>query len=174
MDQLAFEGPHQELLQWVSFEEKFGKYTDAFDGQDAHIVPGFHLLDHDNVEIAYVHFWAAGKGVDLSTHNHGNPPSSTAPAFAEVHWVFNNGTGSGGMYECEGPGTPHQQRYPIQRGQEHGAFFVVDPQTGFPQMRDNGSVEYPWHGWQAGTDDREGQAFDFVAAFEINPDYVKA
>ncbi len=173
MGQLSLAGPHQELLQWQAFADKFGKFTDAFDGQDAYIVPGFHLLDDDGTEIVYVHFWTAGKGVDLSTHNHGNPPSPTAPAFAEVHWVFNNGTGGGGMYECAAPGAPTRQRYPMQRGEEHGAFFATDPSTGSPRRRDNGAVEYPWHGWQAGTDAASGQAYDFVAAFETNPDYVR-
>jgi hypothetical protein len=169
MDQLVFAGPRDEVFRWQSFEDKFGAFTDTFDGADAHIVPGFHLLDATGAEIAYVHFWTAGKGVDLSTHNHANDPSPLAPAFAEVHWVFSNGTGSGGMYECEAPGAPTRERYPMQRGEEHGPFFVSDPTTGMAMRRENGAVEYPWHGWQAGTDDDAGQAFDFVAAFELNP-----
>ena len=169
MDQLVFAGPCEEVFRWQSFEDKFGTFTDLFDGADAHIVPGFHLLDATGAEIAYVHFWTAGKGVDLSTHNHANNPSPLAPAFAEVHWVFSNGTDSGGMYECEAPGALTRERYPMQRGEEHGPFFVSDPATGMAMLRENGAVEYPWHGWQAGTDGDEGQAFDFVAAFELNP-----
>jgi hypothetical protein len=169
MDQLVFTGPRDEVFRWQSFADKFGGFTDIFDGADAHIVPGFHLLDTTGTEIAYVHFWTAGKGVDLSTHNHANDPSPLAPAFAEVHWVFSNGTGGGGMYECEAPGAPTRERYPMQRGEEHGPFFVSDPATGMATLRENGAVEYPWHGWQAGTDGDEGQAFDFVAAFELNP-----
>jgi hypothetical protein len=169
MDQLVFAGPRDEVFRWQSFEDKFGGFTDIFDGADAHIVPGFHLLDTTGAEIAYVHFWTAGKGVDLSTHNHANDPSPLAPAFAEVHWVFSNGTGNGGMYECDAPGAPLRERYPMQRGEEHGPFFVSNPATGMATLRENGAVEYPWHGWQAGTDGDEGQAFDFVAAFELNP-----
>lgn len=169
MDQLVFAGPHDQVFRWQSFAAKFGHLTDVFNGADAHIVPGFHLLDESGVEIAYVHFWAAGKGVDLSTHNHANAPSPLAPAFAEVHWVFSNGTGNGGMYECDAPGAQTRERHPMQRGEEHGPFFVTDPTTGRPKLRDNGAVEYPWHGWQAGTDGEHGQAFDFVAAFEISP-----
>ena len=67
-------------------------------------MPGFHLLDGDGAEIAYVFFWTAGKGVDLSTHDHGHAPSALAPAFAEVHQVLHNGTGLGGMYRTEAPG----------------------------------------------------------------------
>lgn len=172
MDQLVFVGPHEEVFRWQSFAEKFGGVTDIFDGADAHIVPGFHLLDGAGAEIAYVHFWTAGKGVDLSTHNHANDPSPLAPAFAEVHWVFSNGTGNGGMYQCDAPGAPARKRYPMQRGEEHGPFFLSDPATGLPKFRDNGAVEYPWHGWQAGTDGKDGQAFDFVAAFELTPQRV--
>jgi hypothetical protein len=172
MEALAFGGSNAELFKWAAFGDKFGQFTDAFNGLDAYIVPGFHLLDDDGTEIVYVHFWTAGKGVDLTTHNHGNAPSDQAPAFAEVHWVFNNGTGRGGMYECAEPGAPERQRYPMVRGEEHGAFFVSDANTGSPVLRDNGAVEYPWHGWEAGSDDEPGQAFDFVAAFETNPKYV--
>jgi hypothetical protein len=170
MAQLAFSGPLEELFQWQSFEEKFGHVIDAFDGADAHIVPGIHLLDDDGTEIAYVHFWTAGKGVDLTTHNHAQDPSPTAPAFAEVHWVFANGTGAGGMYETPEPGSPTRTRYPMRSGQEHGPFFVTE--DGRPKLRDNGAVDYPWHGWEAGSDYAQGQAYDFVAAFEINPDYA--
>ena len=31
------------------------------------------------------------------------------------------------------------------------------------------SEQYPWHGWQGGNDDRPGQGYDAVLAFEINP-----
>ncbi len=173
MDQLVITGPYDESFKWQRFDEKFGQFTDIFNGADAYMSPGFHLLDDDGTEITYVNLWTAGKGVDLSTHNHANDPSPTSPAFAEIHWVFNNGTGKGGMYGCAGPGAPKQDRYPMQRGQEHGMFFVVNPDTNTPMLRENGAVEYPWHGWEAGTDDIAGQAFDFVAAFETNPDYVK-
>jgi len=173
MSQLVINGPVDAAFKWQSFEEKFGQFTDIFNGDDAYMSPGFHLLDDDGAEITYVNLWTAGKGVNLSTHNHGNEPSPTSPAFAEVHWVFNNGTGSGGMFGCDEPGAPIEDRYFLQRGQEHGVFFVVDPATGSPKLRENGAVEYPWHGWEAGTDDKPGQAFDFVAAFETNPDYVK-
>ncbi|MDH3643924.1 MAG: hypothetical protein OES38_17590 [Gammaproteobacteria bacterium] len=172
MAELTISGPSDDSLRWQRFDEKFGQFTDIFNGADAYMSSGFHLLDDDGTEITYVNLWTAGKGVNLSTHNHGNEPSPVSPAFAEVHWVFNNGTGSGGMYSCDAPDGPKHTRYPMQRGQEHGSFFVVAP-DGSPKLRDNGAVEYPWHGWEAGTDDRPGQAFDFVAAFETNPDYVK-
>lgn len=172
MSELDFAGPHQDIFTWQSFHAKFGRFTDLFEGAEAHMVPGFHLLDQDGTEIAYVHFWTAGKGVDLSTHNHGNDPSPQAPAFAEVHWVLCNGTGTGGMYECDAPDSLLRDRYAMQRGEEHGPFFNVDETTRMPRMRANGAVDYPWHGWQAGTDDDDRQAYDFVAAFEINPAYA--
>ncbi len=173
MDQLTIQGPHADAFQWLSFAEKFGAFTDIFDGAQAYMSGGFHLLDNDGTEITYVNLWTAGKGVNLSTHNHSNDPSPLSPAFAEVHWVFNNGTGRGGMYGCDAADGPHSNDYPMQRGDEHGAFFLIDQATGKPRRRANGAVDYPWHGWEAGTDDRPGQAFDVVAAFETNPDYVK-
>ncbi len=173
MSQLPMSGPHPALFRWESFEQKYGQFLRAFDGQDAHLIPGFHLLDADGGEIAYLYVWTAGKGVDMSTHNHGNAPSATAPAFAEVHWVMHNGTGKGGMYETAEPGAPERIRHPMQQGEEHGPFFHVEAATGLPVLRDNGAVSYPWHSWQAGHDGAEGQAYDVVAAFEITAPYAQ-
>ena len=164
---LRFDGPGAEALGWRSYESMYSAATPHFDGLDAHLAPGFHLLDADGLEITYVFTWAAGKGVDMSTHNHGRPPKPTAPAFAEVHWVMHNGTGSGGMYLTPAPGSPERKRFPVQQGEEHGPFFEYDAVSGAPLLRDNGAVDYPWHGWEAGVDDIPGQAYDVVAAFEI-------
>ena len=172
VSQLEFAGPCAEHLIWRSFEDRFSGFTDYFNGADAHMASGLHVLDDEGAEIVYLNFWVAGKGVDLSTHNHGQTPSLSAPAFAEVHWVFANGTGSGGMYSCDAPDSTERTRLPMQKGDEHGAFFEFDS-AGRPARRDNGAVRYPWHGWQAGADDGRGeQAYDVVLAFEINPDYV--
>lgn len=172
MAELNIEGPMGEAFEWQRFDEKFGAFTDFFDGIEAYMSPGFHLLDENLAEVTYVNLWTAGKGVDLSTHNHGNDPSPQAPAFAEAHWVFNSGAPGAGMYLCDQPGAP-RTRFPMRRGQEHGPFFATDPSTGRPALRPNGAVEYPWHGWQAGGDDGTGQAFDFVAAFETYPDFAQ-
>ena len=172
MAELTIEGPMREAFEWQRFDEKFGAFTDFFDGMEAYMSPGFHLLDENFAEITYVNLWTAGKGVDLSTHNHGNDPSPAAPAFAEAHWVFNSGAAGAGMYLCDEPGA-QRTRFPMRRGQEHGPFFAIDSSTGRPALRANGAVEYPWHGWQAGDDDGSGQAFDFVAAFETYPDFVQ-
>jgi len=170
---LRFGGPLAEALGWQPFEARYRGVTPYFDGLDAHLAPGFHLLDADGSEIAYVFVWAAGKGVDLSTHDHGRAPGPTAPAFAEVHLVLHNGTGSGGMYETGAPGAPTRVRYPMQQGEEHGPFFELDATKGAPQLRPNGAVAYPWHGWEAGDDDHVGQAYDVVAAFEITAPYAR-
>ena len=171
MAQLTFTGEFSEYLGWQSFHEKFAAVTDIFDGLDAHMVPGFHLLDAEESEIAYVHFWTTGPKVDVSTHNHAQPPSELAPAFAEVHLVLRNGTGTGGMYECERPGSP-RHRTVIQAGEEHGPFFFTDAH-GRPLLLDNGAVAYPWHGWQGGDTDTSTTRYDLVAAFEINPAHVR-
>lgn len=172
MEELTWHGPLADQLGWRTFEAQYGAITSFFNGADAHLSPGFHLLDADGSEIAYVFVWTAGKGVDLSTHNHGHKPGPRNPAFAEVHWVLFNGTGAGGMYETAEPGAPDRVHFPMQRGQEHGPFFHFDPATGVPRLRDNGAVDYPWHGWQAGTDSAPGQAYDVVAAFEITVPYA--
>ena len=172
MDQLTFGGPLADRLPWGTFEQRYTTFTPFFDGLDASLAPGFHLLDAEGDEITHLFVWTAGKGVDLSTHNHGRPPSPTAPAFAEVHWVVHNGTGGGGMYETAEPGAPHRDRWPVQQGEEHGPFFFFDPSTGAPKLRENGAVDYPWHGWEAGTDAGPGQSYDVVAAFEITAPYA--
>ncbi|MBM4383623.1 MAG: hypothetical protein FJ091_09680 [Deltaproteobacteria bacterium] len=172
MSDLTFAGPHAAQLAWQSFAERFRGITPYFDGADAHIARGFHLLDEAGAHVAYVMFWTAGKGVDLSTHDHGNAPSAAVPTFAEVHWVLNNGTGAGGMYTTSAPGAKDRERVAMARGTEHGAFFRTRA-DGTPQLRANGAVDYPWHGWQAGSDGGPGQAYDFVCAFEINPDFVR-
>lgn len=169
--QLGVEGPLAEALTWQTFEERYTRLTPYFDGLDCHLVPGFHLLDDAGAEIAYVFFWTAGKGVDLSTHNHGHTPSEQAPAFAEVHQVLYNGTGQGGMYSTAEPGAPERERLPMQTGEEHGPFFAIDPATGMAKLRENGAVEYPWHGWQGGEDGESGQRYDLVCAYEITVPY---
>ena len=174
MSQLLMSGSHAECLQWQTFDEKFRAVTDIFRGLEAYMVPGFHLLDAHDHEIAYVHFWTSGKGVDVSTHNHSHDPSELAPAFAETHLVLRNGTGRGGMYECESPQASDRKHLIVGTGEEHGPFFRFDPDSGTPVLRENGAVEYPWHGWQGGDDGEPGQSYDVVAAFEISPRYTNA
>jgi hypothetical protein len=172
MNDIALRGPHADVLGWTSFGERFAAYTDYFNGLDAGLTPGFHLLDAAGEEICYLYLWTAGKGVDLSTHNHGRAPSPTSPAFAEVHWVVSNGTGLGGMYETPEPGAPDRSRMPVPEGFEHGPFFEFDS-TGAPILRENGAVTYPWHGWQGGDDGKAGQAYDVVIPFEITVPYAR-
>ncbi|MGI9325893.1 MAG: hypothetical protein ACR2PZ_11785 [Pseudomonadales bacterium] len=172
MSEVVFQGPMAEELPFVHFHERFNAVTDFFRDADAYMTSGIHLLDEHGEEIANVIFWTAGKGVGLSTHNHGHDPSATAPAFAEVHWVMANGTGSGGMYLCDAQDAEPRQRFPMQRGDEHGPFFHIDGTTQRPRLKDNGAVDYPWHGWEAGTNDEQGQAYDLVCAFEITAPYA--
>lgn len=175
MSDLTVTGPHANLFVFTQMDQtEIGKHFDFFKGVDAHLMPGFHLLEQDGTEIVYVHLWTAGKGVDMSPHDHSQPPSEAAPAFTETHFVLNNGTGKGAMYDCteNTPSHSNRKHISILRGQEHGPFWVIDDQ-GMPKRRENGSVEFNFHGWQAGDDDLEGQAYDLVAAFELNPDYSK-
>ena len=171
MSSVRIKGPNENAFTWQRFDEKFDGFMNYFDEVEAYMSPGFHLLNENGVEVTYVNLWTCGKGVDLSTHNHANDPSPASPAFAETHWVFNIGAEGAGMYLCDAPGGP-KQRFPMRRGQEHGPFFAIDPGTGRPVLRANGAVEYPWHGWQGGQDGSEERAYDFVAAFETNPEVM--
>lgn len=174
MGDLVVSGPHQDILFWTQFDQStLAKGIDYFKGLDAHLLPGFHLLDKDESEILYVHFWTAGKGVDMSPHDHSHRPSEKFPAFTETHWVFNNATGQAGMYDCVSEDLSERKHIPMQRGYDHGPFWAVDADTGMPKRRENGAIEYGFHGWQAGTDDDDRQAYDLVAAFEMNPAYAK-
>ena len=95
-----------------------------------------------------------------------------APAFVEVHFVLNNATGEGGMYLTEMPDTiDTRTSFTMQKGEEHGPFF--HHANGKVTLLPNGAVSYPWHGWQSGPKQAQ-TAYDLVAAFEINPDYVRA
>jgi hypothetical protein len=173
MDGLTISGPYEDIFVFTRIDQTdLGKAFDFFKGVEAYLMPGFHLLEPDGTEIVYIHLWTAGKGVDMSPHDHSQPPSDAAPAFTETHFVLNNGTGKGAMYDCTDnkPGHSNRKHIPILRGQEHGPFWLTDDQD-MPRKRENGSVEFNLHGWQAGNNEDEGQAYDLVAAFELNPDY---
>ena len=171
MNQLNFVGPNSQALEWRSFEEKFGSYTDFFNGKDCHMMDGFHLFNLAGREIVYVNFWSCGQGVNLSTHNHAGTPTEEMPAFAEVHWVINSGTGRGGMFQATENGEILQLDT-MSRGDEHGPYFELDEKKNKPLLRLNGAVKYGWHGWQGGFNSDSTKSYDFVAAFEINPDFA--
>lgn len=170
MSECVFSGPMAQHLEWKSFKERFGAFTDYFDQLDNHMANGFHLLDSDESEITYVNFWTCGKNGDVSTHNHAQDPSPAGPAFAEVHLVLNNGTGTAGMYETQSLDSDARDVHVMRPGDEHGPFF--EHRDGVPVLLDNGAVKYPWHGWQSGNNDDDAQSFDLVVAFEISPDFV--
>ena len=170
---LKFHGEYAEHLIWQTFHERFGRHIDIFKGKDCHMANGFHLRDEAGTDIVYVNPWACGKGVDLSTHNHGGTPSLLAPAFAEIHWVLASGTLDGGMYQTSAPGHAKRTCYPMNVGEEHGPFYNIDSR-GLPVLLNNGAVDYPWHGWQGGENRLPGQRYDYVWAFEIGIDFVES
>jgi hypothetical protein len=149
VDQLRISGPFAHTLTWQSFEARFGKFTPFFNGVDAHMVPGFHLLDGDGGEIAYVHFWIAGKGVDLSTHDHGNTPSDLAPAF-EGTWL-NNGTGSVSHRSAQASAAPSNAAKPFSDRSGKRQSSVVRSPNGTAGKRAM----------------MKAQSYDLVCAYEI-------
>lgn len=171
MEDCRFSGSASSALVWKRFSERFGAFTAYFDALDNHMADGFHLINPAGEEIVYVNFWTCGKGGDVSTHNHGQPPSARAPAFVEVHLVLSNGTGEGGMYEADAAADGPRVRHVMQAGDEHGPFF--HHRLGKPVRLANGAVSYPWHGWNSGDNDDLEQSYDLVAAFEINPDFAQ-
>ena len=96
MSTLKFQGDHSEHLTWKTFEARFSKFMDFFNGKDCYMADGLHLLDENEQEIVYLNFWTCGKGVDLSTHNHGNPPSPMAPG------VYRSPLGTGCRHRVRG------------------------------------------------------------------------
>jgi len=176
MRDVEFAGPSSEELNWRSFKERFGAFMPYFDTLDNHMADGFHLCDRSGNQICYVNFWTCGIHGDVSTHNHGQPPSALSPAFAEVHLVLNTGGSESGMYISSNPddstGTGEARQYiPMRPGEEHGPFF--DHADGAPLLTENGAISYPWHGWESRGKARGVSAYDYVVAFEIYPEFAR-
>jgi hypothetical protein len=160
MEQMTVNGPNAELLSWKRCDEyEWGRQI--FKGVEFYNLRGFQIKNAQE-EVCYVQFWAAGKGVKGTDHNHSGTPSASAPAFCEIHFGMFNGTGKGGMVDSE-------VNLPVLEGDEHGPFWKINHETGEPVLRENRAVYYDIHRWQAGQDKGQTQAFDVWTAFEIPP-----
>lgn len=79
---------------------------------------------------------------------------------------MHNGTSKGGMVYLE---NGNEVAVPVLGGQEHGPFWNIK-EDGNPERREDGSVVYPTHKWQAGgSKEEKTQAFDLWAAVELLP-----
>lgn len=92
--------------------------------------------------------WTAGVGVSAGFHNHLGEP------FCEIHACIVNGTGKGGMHWATVPDGDFDPSKPeagktdsvvVPDMYEHGPLWRTR-RDGLPSLRDNGTVDYPWHG----------------------------
>jgi len=66
--------------------------------------------------------------------------------------------------------TNTEKYLPLLCGEEHGPFWEYNTDTGAPTLRQDTSVVYPVHRWEAGSKDPKAsshQQFDVWLAFEL-------
>ncbi|CAM4936751.1 unnamed protein product [Rotaria socialis] len=132
---------------------------------------GFRIDFIDNDEhICYIQLWAAGQGVNAGVHNH------EKNTFCEVHVCIINGSGKGGMHylnsskEVYNPLTTPDSAFEqlvLPTFYEHGPLWDIDAQNK-PVLRNDSTVVYPWHKWQAGINTSFNESFDIWVVFEFN------
>ncbi|KOS22240.1 Aldos-2-ulose dehydratase [Escovopsis weberi] len=119
-------------------------------------MPGFIFrLWETDTPIAHNQFWVAGNKVDCGIHNH------RYDLFGETHICLSNGTKDGGMWavkdEPDGMTIEEAKALP-PTGFEIRALKPLEEQGGMWERdscdkavkRPDGTLEYPWHKWQAG------------------------
>jgi len=144
-----------------------------FKGLEFYNLKGFEIKFADNDEhLCYTQLWAAGLGVDAGVHNHMND------RFCEVHVGIIAGTEKGGVYYLNSSKDPYISgttpdsefiQLPVPSFYEQGPIWDIDSQNK-PVLRGDGTVVYPWHKWQAGTDRSLKQSFDIWSVIAFNPD----
>ncbi|KAJ3982175.1 hypothetical protein F5890DRAFT_408747 [Lentinula detonsa] len=162
---------HMEF-PWVKVEHRpwaNGRFKDL----EFYNLTGFHVRYADDSDslLCHMQLWTAGVGVSAGFHNH------TGEVFCEIHACIVNGTGQGGMHWATVPDGDFNPSKP-QNGTsssvvvpdmyEHGPLWRTR-KDGLPSLRDNGTVDYPWHAWIAGGKSSSPQAFDVWVAFEFPP-----
>lgn len=97
-------------------------------------------------EICYIQLSAADAGVSFGFQNH------TEQSLYEVRACLFNGTRNGGMQWATvpddqfDPANPHHSTtLSIPSMSEHGPLWRTS-QDGYPRLRVNHTVDYPWHG----------------------------
>ncbi|KAJ3876870.1 hypothetical protein F5051DRAFT_453502 [Lentinula edodes] len=158
---------------WVKVEDRpwaNGRFKDL----EFYNLTGFHVRydDDSDEQLCHMQLWTAGVGVSAGFHNHLGEP------FCEIHACIVNGTGKGGMHWATVPDGDFDPSKPeagktdsviVPDMYEHGPLWRTR-RDGLPSLRDNGTVDYPWHAWIAGG--RSGsspQSFDVWVAFEFPP-----
>ena len=115
---------------------------------------------------------APGPNTDCGLHNHNDA------IFGELHLSLSAGSGNGGMWWLPTPPTvgwledhvpEHSvsdfKRLPLDQMEEHGPIWYHKMGNGRTLRRDDSTVCYPWHKWQAGD---QGSNIDVWMAVEMN------
>ncbi|KAG7098218.1 Aldos-2-ulose dehydratase [Marasmius oreades] len=143
-----------------------------FDGLEFYNLVGFNVRFSDDSmdEVAHIQLWTAGIGVSAGFHNH------IEKSFAEIHACITNGTGEGGMrwatvpddqFDRDNPDLTKTKLVVVPDLHEHGPLWRID-KDGYPLLRMNDTVDYPWHAWLAGNGKPgQKQAYDVWVAFEF-------
>ncbi|THH18829.1 hypothetical protein EW146_g2230 [Bondarzewia mesenterica] len=156
---------------WVKVEDRPWA-NGRFKGLEFYNLVGFHVRyadDSDDV-IAHVQLWTAGVGVSAGFHNH------VEKSFCEIHACIVNGTAKGGMrwaivpddkFNPDDPKLDDTGLIIVPDLHEHGPLWRTG-RDGFPLLRKNDTVDYPWHAWLAGDKSASGkQSYDVWIAFEF-------
>jgi len=147
-----------------------------FKGLEFYNMSGFTIkFIDDGKQLCHMQLWAAGKGTNCGVHNH------LTNTFCEVHTCLVNGTGNGGMqfldnskqeYDPKTTLDSEFKKLAVPSFHEHGPLWDIGEQ-GQPVARSNGTIVYPWHKWQSGTDHSSHQSFDIWMAFEFDKEFSK-
>ncbi|CAF4219383.1 unnamed protein product, partial [Adineta steineri] len=161
---LSFKFTKADQLEW-------GK--EKFKDVEFYNMRGFDIKFADNEEhLCHIQLWAAGKGTNAGVHNH------ATDRFCEVHACIINGNRNSGMQylnssqETYDPFTTLDSDFvklDIPSFYEHGPLWDIDAKKQ-PVLRNDGTVIYPWHKWQSGSDDLSDKTkIDINSIFENGP-----
>ncbi|CAF1077711.1 unnamed protein product [Rotaria sordida] len=160
----------QLAFQFIKYDQI--NSADNFKGLEFYNLKGFNItFADDNEHLCYIEMWAAGLGVNAGVHNH------VTDSFCEVHACIINGSGKGGVYYLNSSNEDYNSSTTLDSAfiqlivpsfYEHGPLWDIDAENK-PVLRSNGTVVYPWHKWQAGTDASVNQSFDVWSVIQFNP-----
>ncbi|CAL1708583.1 unnamed protein product [Somion occarium] len=154
---------------WVKVEDTPWA-NGRFKGLEFYTLAGFHVRfadDSDDI-IAHIQLWTAGVGVSAGFHNH------VEKSFCEIHACIVNGTGGGGMrwalvdddkFNPDKPNLDQTGLAVVPDLYEHSPLWRTGL-DGFPLLRTNDTIDYPWHAWLAGSGK---QSYDVWVVFELPP-----
>lgn len=133
-------------------ELEWGK--EQFKDLEFYNMKGFDIKFADNNEhLCHIQLWAAGKGTNAGVHNH------YTDRFCEIHACIVNGNGNSGMHYLKSsedtydPRTTSEDEFTklvMPSFYEHGPLWDINTRKE-PIVRKDGTVVYPWHKWQSGS-----------------------